>query len=154
IQEVERARLIKLVGAARAAELFPRYSSTQPVALRDAMNAQHAGLEPDPFLERLAQFQAASNNWVVDGRFTTSGKPLLANDPHLGLSAPGVWYLAHLAFPGENLVGGTMAGVPTVLLGHNDHIAWGFTTTQADVEDLVIETVDPKDPARYLTPHG
>lgn len=154
IQEVERVRLNKLLGAARAAELFPPYPESDPVALRDAAKAEHAELAPDLFLERLAQFEAASNNWVVAGRFTKSGKPLLANDPHLGLSAPGVWYLAHLAFAGENLVGGTIAGVPTVVLGHNDHIAWGFTTTQADVEDLVYETIDPKDSTRYLTPRG
>lgn len=153
IDEVERARLNALLGAAKAAELFQQ-TPNAPVALRDAMTVEHADLERDPFLEQLAAFQAASNDWVVSGRFTKSGKPLLANDPHLSFTAPGIWYLAHLAFPNGNVAGGTIAGVPAIVLGHNDHIAWGFTTTQADVEDLVFETIDPKDPGRYLTPHG
>jgi penicillin amidase len=155
IQEVQHARLIKLLGAERAAELFPPYPNSQPITLRDAaVHEQAQSLEADPFLARLARFEAASNNWVVAGRFTRSGKPLLANDPHLGLSAPGVWYLAHLALPTGNVVGGTIAGIPTIVLGHNDHIAWGFTTTHADTADLVFETLDPTDAARYLTPHG
>jgi penicillin amidase len=153
IQEIQHARLIKLLGAERAAELFPPYPNSEPIALRDALALEHAQ-SLDPFLVRLARFEAASNNWVVAGRFTKSGKPLLANDPHLGLSAPGVWYLAHLAFPSGNVVGGTIAGIPTVVLGHNDHLAWGFTTTHADTEDLVFEALDPADETRYLTPHG
>jgi penicillin amidase len=156
IQEVQHARLIKLLGGPRAGELFPPYPQAEPNALRDAAQpAQHAmNISPDAFFDRLAASEAASNNWVVDGRFTKSGKPLLANDPHLGLSAPGVWYLAHLALPSGDVVGGTIAGIPTIILGHNDHIAWGFTTTHADTEDLVIETLDPANPANYLTPHG
>jgi penicillin amidase len=153
VQEIQHARLIKLLGTERAAELFPPYPNSEPIALRDALALEHAQ-SLDPFLARIARIEGASNNWVVAGRFTKSGKPLLANDPHLGLSAPGVWYLAHLAFPAGNVVGGTIAGIPSVILGHNDHIAWGFTTTHADTEDLVFETLDPTDDTRYLTPHG
>ena len=96
----------------------------------------------------------ASNNWVVDGKHSASGKPLLANDPHLDFGAPGPWYLARLKTPGTDIAGATAAGVPLVVIGHNDHIAWGFTTTTADVEDLFIEKIDPADPSRYLTPDG
>ena len=78
----------------------------------------------------------ASNNWVVDGRHSASGKPLLANDPHLLFGAPGPWYLAVLKTPGHEIAGATAPGIPLVVIGHNDHIAWGFTTTTADVEDL------------------
>src|SRR5439155_12786250 len=96
----------------------------------------------------------ASNNWVVDGAHSESGKPLLANDPHLGFSAPGAWYLARLRTPEREVAGATAAGVPLIVIGHNDKIAWGFTTTTADIEDLFIEKLDPADPSRYLTPEG
>jgi penicillin amidase len=96
----------------------------------------------------------ASNNWVVDGRHSASGKPLLANDPHLEFGAPGFWYLARLRTPQHEMAGGTAAGSPFVLVGHNERIAWGLTTTTADVEDLFVEQVDPADPGRYLTPQG
>ena len=98
--------------------------------------------------------EAASNNWVVDGARTASGKPLLANDPHLDFSAPGVWYLARIETPGLTLAGVTAPGTPFIIIGHNDRIAWGFTTTGGDVEDLFVEKPDPADPARYLTPGG
>ena len=101
----------------------------------------------------------ASNNWVLAGSRTASGKPLLANDPHLRLSAPSIWYLAHLALErtGEdvrNFVGATLAGTPSVVLGRGDHVAWGFTNTGTDVEDVFIEKLNPDDPEQYLTPSG
>ena len=91
---------------------------------------------------------------MVDGGHSKSGKPLLANDPHLGFGAPDFWYLARLKTPNGEIAGATAAGVPLVVIGHNQHIAWGFTTTTADVEDLFVEKVDPADPGRYLTPQG
>lgn len=96
----------------------------------------------------------ASNNWVVSGALSRSGKPLLANDPHLGLSAPGLWYLAHLAFPDGNVVGATLPGFPAVILGRNDRIAWGLTNTGADTQDVFVEKLHPSDPSLYLTPDG
>ncbi|HEX3884449.1 MAG TPA: penicillin acylase family protein, partial [Stellaceae bacterium] len=96
----------------------------------------------------------ASNNWVVDGAHSQSGKPILANDPHLGFGAPGFWYLARLKTPQREIAGATVAGTPFVVIGHNDRIAWGFTTSTADIEDLFIEKLDPADPTRYLTPTG
>ena len=101
----------------------------------------------------------ASNNWVVSGARTRSGKPLLANDPHLRLDAPSTWYLAHLALvrPGAaatNVVGATLAGLPLVLLGRGDTLAWGFTNTGPDVQDVFIEKVNPDDAKLYLTPDG
>jgi penicillin G amidase len=83
-----------------------------------------------------------------------TGKPLLANDPHLDYAAPLVWYLARLEAPGLTLAGATMAGAPVMILGHNERIAWGYATTGADVEDLFIEKSDPTDATRYLTPNG
>jgi penicillin amidase len=97
---------------------------------------------------------AASNEWVISGGRTQSGKPILANDPHLDLSAPILWYLARMVTPAGEVKGATVPGLPIILLGQNDHIAWGFTTTGSDVQDLFIETVDPKNANNYLTPQG
>jgi penicillin amidase len=91
---------------------------------------------------------------VIGGERTESGKPLLANDPHLGLSTPSLWYFASLSAPGLAVVGATLPGVPGVILGRNGRIAWGFTNTGSDVQDLFIEALDPSDPERYLTPDG
>ncbi|MET0793282.1 MAG: penicillin acylase family protein [Polyangiaceae bacterium] len=95
-----------------------------------------------------------SNNWAVDGSRSVSGKPLLANDPHLNLSAPSIWYLAHLNAPGLNVIGATLPALPVVMLGRNDHVAWAFTNTESDTQDLFIEKVDTNDPTQYLTPTG
>jgi penicillin G amidase len=95
-----------------------------------------------------------SNAWVVDGTRTESGKPLLANDPHLMLSAPSVWYFAHLHAPGLNVIGATLPGLPTVILGRNDRVAWGYTNTRPDTQDLFVEKTLPGDPSRYSTPEG
>ena len=96
----------------------------------------------------------ASNEWVLSGKRTVSGKPLLANDPHLGLEAPILWYLARIVTPEGSVKGATIPGLPLVLLGQNDNIAWGFTNAGSDVQDLFAETLDPKDPTAYLTPKG
>ena len=90
-----------------------------------------------------------SNNWVVSGAHTVTGKPLLANDTHLELSVPSIWYEAHLSAPGWNVKGFTLPGAPLVVIGHNDQIAWGFTNNGADVQDLYIETFNPAAPAEY-----
>ena len=97
---------------------------------------------------------AASNNWVVSGKHTASGKPLLANDPHLAPSAPPIWYMVHLNAPGLRVAGVTAAGLPGVIIGHNDHIAWGFTNVGPDVQDVYVEKFDPQNPKRYQTPSG
>jgi penicillin amidase len=90
-----------------------------------------------------------SNNWVVSGDHTATGKPLLANDTHLELSIPPIWYEIHLTAPGWNVKGFTLPGAPLVVIGHNDHIAWGFTNNGADVEDLYIEKFNPAAPDEY-----
>lgn len=95
-----------------------------------------------------------SNDWVLSGSRTVGGKPLLANDPHLRLAAPALWYFANLNAPGLSVVGATLPGMPGVILGRNARVAWGFTNTGPDVQDLFIEKVDPADPGRYLTPAG
>src|SRR5262249_35112944 len=132
------------------------YPKDAPTTL-SAMLPIYRGLALDQLYEELAPVIGpiyASNSWVVDGRHSASGKPILANDPHLAFGAPGFWYLARLKTPAQEIAGATAAGVPLVVIGHNDRIAWGFTTTTSDVEDLFVEKVDPADPGRYLTPEG
>ena len=97
---------------------------------------------------------AASNNWVVNGKHTATGKPLLANDPHLPASAPSIWYMVHLSAPGLRVAGVAAPGGPGVIIGHNDRIAWGMTNVGPDVQDLYEEKFDPDHAQRYLTPDG
>lgn len=96
----------------------------------------------------------ASNNWVVSGKRTASGKPLLANDPHLPASAPSIWYMVHLSAPGLRVAGVTAPGLPGVVIGHNERIAWGFTNVGPDVADVYLEKFDTQNPRRYMTPAG
>jgi penicillin amidase len=101
----------------------------------------------------LETFQA-SNNWVVSGKHTASGKPLLANDPHIPASAPNIWYQTELIAPGMHVAGVTFPGAPGIVIGHNDFIAWGATNLGPDVQDVYIEKFDKDNPNRYQTPSG
>ncbi len=96
----------------------------------------------------------ASNEWVIDGSRSTTGKPILANDPHLEMGIPILWYLVRITTPDLTITGATAPGGPLVLLGQNEHIAWGFTTTDSDTQDLFIEREAPGQPGSYLTPEG
>ncbi len=103
---------------------------------------------PGPF----TQPGTASNAWAVDGAHSATGAPLLAGDPHLAFGFPGIWYLARIDTPDTTLAGATAPGVPFMVLGHNRDIAWTFTTTGADTEDVFIET--PVGTGDYATPDG
>ncbi|HKJ92113.1 MAG TPA: penicillin acylase family protein [Longimicrobiales bacterium] len=96
----------------------------------------------------------ASNGWVIGGAHTRSGKPILANDPHLPLEAPSLWYLMAMHADGLDVSGMTLPGSPFVVLGHNRAIAWGMTNAMVDDVDLFVERRDPADSSRYLTPGG
>ncbi len=91
-----------------------------------------------------------SNNWVVNGSHTKSGKVLLANDPHLGHSVPSIWYMIHLKAPELNVTGVSLPGLPLVIIGHNEHVAWGMTNTGPDVQDLYVENFNSRDAKKYL----
>ncbi|MBV9553146.1 MAG: penicillin acylase family protein [Alphaproteobacteria bacterium] len=154
--ELLRARMAQTVSSDDLAFLYPDYPKDGPRTL-----AALAPLYRQLPLERLYAAlpealgpHLASNNWVVDGAHSASGKPLLANDPHLAFSSPGFWYLARLKTPQHEIEGGTIAGAPFVVIGHNEKIAWGFTTTTADIEDLFIEKLDPADPSHYMLADG
>jgi penicillin amidase len=96
----------------------------------------------------------ASNSWVVGGDRSRSGKPLLANDMHLALNAPNIWYLVGLHAPGFDVVGMSLPGAPGVVAGHSRSVAWGFTNAMVDDSDFFIEEVDPQDSTVYRTPDG
>jgi penicillin amidase len=154
--ELLRAKLAQTLSADQIHELFPDYPKDAPVALARLAELTR-GLPLGPLLAALPDDvgpKRASNDWVVDGAHSVTGKPLLANDPHLDYSAPLIWYLARLEAPNLTLAGATVAGSPVLALGHNDRIAWGYTTTNADVEDVFVEKTDPADATRYLTPDG
>lgn len=106
-------------------------------------------------------YRHGSNNWAVSGQHTADGRALLADDMHLGIQVPHIWYRASFVWPDENLPGSdqritgvTLPGTPSMIVGSNGHIAWGFTNTEGDWADAVIIQVDPDDPDSYLTPEG
>ncbi len=120
----------------------PRAAANPLARFADAAAGVSARLPRFP--SAFTQPPSASNEWAVDGRHTVSGAPLLAGDPHLAFGYPGIWYLARIETPARTLVGATGPGVPFLVIGHNERIAWTFTTTGADVQDIFIE--DPSGP--------
>jgi len=154
--ELARLRYAAKIGPERTNEFLPPYPGDTAPPLPD-FKSLYADLSP--MASRLlalspTEMASGSNNWVVSGARSATGKPLLANDPHLGLQAPALWYLAHVSTPAGNVVGGTLPGVPFVILGRTDGVAWGFTTTNGDTQDLFVERIAPDDPESYLTPDG
>ncbi len=154
--EALRARLAERLKPEQIDALWPDVTGDVAPTLdtADLRQAQtlFAGLLrswPDPLTP-----VTASNSWVVAGDRTETGRPILANDPHLGFQAPILWYLARIETPTLKLAGATVPGVPLTILGHNGTVAWGFTTTESDTQDLFLEKLDPVDPDRYLTPDG
>lgn len=159
--ELQRMRLALRLPVERINELLPPYPGDRPLVTADyaalfrtlkvdgTLGAQALAAAPESGIEGVG-----SNNWVVAGTHTTTGAPLLANDPHLKLSAPALWYFARIETPAGKVAGATMPGLPTVVLGQNEHIAWGFTNTGPDVQDLYLERLQPGDPSRYQTPQG
>jgi penicillin G amidase len=132
-------------------------TKSDPVSPETLAKLAHNQIIAAAALDRIglhAEALAASNNWVVSGKRTVSGKPLLSNDPHLRATAPSIWYMVHLSAPGVRVAGVSSAGLPGVIIGHNDRIAWGFTNVGPDVQDLYIEKFDPGNPKRYQTPSG
>ena len=122
--------------------------------LSELMEAERRSFELIGLSPRSLETLQASNNWVVSGKHTASGKPLLANDPHIPASAPNVWYQTELIAPGIHVAGVTFPGIPGIVIGHNERIAWGVTNLGPDVQDLYIEKFDKDNPTKYQTPTG
>ncbi len=168
--EIRRARALLALPPERVDDIIPEYPLPALVAPARPDNAltgtDRAALAPmpqvladDPILTAFgaglqADLAGASNVWAVDGTRSSSGKPLLANDPHLWLSAPSLWYLADVEGETFGAIGGTLPGVPAVLIGRNRDLGWGLTTANVDDQDIFIEEVDPADPSRYRLPDG
>ncbi|MDZ8188816.1 MAG: penicillin acylase family protein [Nostoc sp. ChiSLP02] len=177
--EIERAILLKTLTQEQIEELFPPYPENLPVILSAAGEKENkvkqeressfpasssviSALEsinrPMMALEKLIGSTGVgigSNNWVISGDRTATGKPILANDPHLGVQIPSIWYEVGLhctpksAECPDNVAGFSFPGMLGIIIGHSDRIAWGVTNVQSDVMDLYIEKINPKNPNQY-----
>lgn len=177
--EIQRAILLKTLSPEQLAQIIPPYPENRPVIVPEFQLPAETGRIPQASSARayllaaplFADLQAqadgldtllgpsatsvGSNNWVIAGDRTASGQPLLANDPHLGEQIPSIWYEVglHCEPAGPDcpyqVSGFSFAGVPGVVVGHNERIAWGVTNTGPDVEDLYLEKINPEDPNQY-----
>jgi penicillin amidase len=163
---ITRLRYAAILTPDDVTDLFPPYSANGPFTVDDALG-QHASLDGTdmrvtdhrsgavPLMGTEPSVPAeASNAFVLSGQRTESGKPLLANDPHLGFDAPNLWYLARIDAPGLTLAGATVPGVPFLIIGHNGRVSWGFTTTGAETDTLFAERLDGADGTRIVGPNG
>jgi penicillin amidase len=174
VSELAHAELVKMIGAKKASSL---YDFDPPVELDPAAGLDLSGLSSrlvrnlvgsDVGISFPATTQSAesfpvewnsetwgSNNWVVSGKLTQTGRPILANDPHRTVDiVPSLRYIVHLVSPGWNVIGSTEAGSPGVEGGHNERVGFGWTIFGMDQQDLYVETLDPSDPLRYKTETG
>ncbi len=157
-EEVARSEMVAKLGLEAAMKYLP----TDPVRKFDpdpevnlegidgAVLAGHNSAISIPSLKK----QEGSNNWVVDGTLSATGKPLLASDPHRAVVLPSLRYLVHLVAPGWNVIGSGEPALPGVAIGHNERVGWGFTIVQYDQADLYVEKTDPANPNRYLYKGG
>ncbi len=174
--ELLRARLLAAFGPERMADLFPPYPPEAPIIVPQPAVGPAAREQPATMPQFLARLNLAplaqrvqaldemlgsgmrglgSNNWTVSGALTATGTPILANDPHLGIQMPSIWYEVGLHCQPKdedcrfNVTGFSFAGAPGVIIGHNDRIAWGMTNVGPDVQDLFIEKINPDNPNQY-----
>ena len=152
--EMIRARLVAKLGAERAARLEPGYDPQHPLIVPPGVTYQGLNLgllEQYASIKDLSGFGlvGGSNNWVVDGSMTQSGAPMLCNDPHMRQTVPSIWFECHLVAGDLNVIGTSFPGAPGIIIGHNQHIAWGVTNAVSDVQDLYIEKFNPQQPYQY-----
>jgi penicillin amidase len=154
--ELLRAEIGGILTPAQMDALWPPEPTRGPATL-PASEAILRLFDPMAVAEAIPDIRpadSASNAWVVDSTLANRGKPLRANDPHLGFSAPGYWYLVRIVTPEGDRVGGTLAGQPYVMIGHNGNVAWGLTTTHADTQDLFVEKLVDGAADSYIAPDG
>ena len=165
--ELIRLRLSAKLPKQRIDQLMPPYPGDVVPASMDyaafyrslLLDGQHATSEASLLRLMAAAPESevegvGSNSWVLAGSRSATGHPLLASDPHLKLSTPALWYFARLEAPGLKIAGATLPGLPGVVMGQNEHIAWGLTNTGPDVQDSYLERINPDDPQQYQTPEG
>ncbi|AOT10634.1 hypothetical protein S4054249_22500 [Pseudoalteromonas luteoviolacea] len=150
--EIQRALVVKALGAEKANEFLPEVPMEQlQLAAQHVNNTdfdQMLGEYHNP--DYIPKKHVGSNNWVISGKHTKTGKPLLANDPHLVNSIPSIWYLARLEGKDLHTVGATFPGLPFVVIGRNQHLAWGVTNMMADTQDIYLEKINPLNRNQYL----
>lgn len=159
--EVHRAQLSTLLSAERLADILPD-DPTKPTAVlppyQDVIEKplpEQTGFLQDPLSPfNTADLAGASNVFAAGPARSAAGGSLLANDPHLGLTAPSIWYLARLELPTGGIIGATIPGMPLMLVGRSDQLGWGLTSAYLDDQDVVIEQINPANPDEYLTPEG
>ncbi len=162
--EVLRAQISLVLPPERLADILPDDPGQGIAALPD-----YASLMPGTFAQATTKtayldtplspfhsrdFAGASNAWAAMPGKAAAGGSLLANDPHLGLTAPSIWYLARLQLPTGGVIGGTIPGMPVVLVGRSERLGWGLTSSYLDDQDVIIEKLNPANPQEYLTPEG
>ncbi|WP_106588534.1 penicillin acylase family protein [Salsuginibacillus halophilus] len=132
-------------------DLMPAYPADGPNVLEanreHSVNVAHHFQDIGPLIPPPDH---GSNNWVVSGEHTKSGEPLLANDPHLSLMTPSIWYESHLSGPDHQVTGVVFPGVPGIVVGHNEHVAWGVTNVSPDVQDVFLEQRNEDNPHEFL----
>ncbi|WP_170418562.1 penicillin acylase family protein [Ruegeria arenilitoris] len=131
---------------------LPEYAALFPDLPRYAASSEPAAAWLNPVPQR--GLAGASNAWSAAPSRSATGGTLLANDPHLGLTAPGIWYLARLELAKGGVIGATIPGIPAVMSGRSDRLGWGLTSSYLDDQDVHIEKVNPDNPEEYLTPEG
>jgi penicillin amidase len=153
--DLTAARILEKVGEARMEEAFPVWPDDAPLVLpsrpEDLQGLSSALSESVRLLHRVTvpSVLGGSNNWVVSGVRSVTGKPILANDPHLQLTNPSVWWEAHLVCPTIDVSGAAIPGLPGIIVGHNREVAWGITNVQADDVDFYIEKINPDNLRQY-----
>ncbi|MBW2056346.1 MAG: penicillin acylase family protein [Deltaproteobacteria bacterium] len=153
--DLTAARILEKVGEERLRDAFPVWPGDAPFVVPSETKALSGfsshGSEAARLVEGLMGFPigAASNNWVVSGKKSVTGRPILANDPHLELTNPSLFWEVHLVCPGIDVSGVAIPGTPGVSLGHNRHVAWGITNVMVDDVDFYIEKINPRDPRQY-----
>ncbi|MFN3335543.1 MAG: penicillin acylase family protein, partial [Caldilinea sp.] len=158
--ELLNQRLVQALGPERAAQILPDYPPNGIIILAhveiDDAAAAHLS-EIDRALEidfGRGGRESGSNNWVIAGSRTESSMPILANDPHLGTSIPSIWYLAEMQGDTLHAIGSTFPGLPAIVIGHNERMAWGVTNVGPDVQDLYVERINPANPNQYEVDGG
>jgi penicillin amidase len=153
--DLTAGKILDKVGETKFKEAFPAWPGDSPVIVPEGI--QMSAMLSDPILKTLSQIEkqvnlpapGASNIWVVAGSRSAGGKPILANDPHLMLTNPSIWWEAHMVCPTINVSGFTIAGAPGIAMGRNRHVAWGITNVQVDDVDFFIEKINPDNPLQY-----
>ncbi|MFQ5603032.1 MAG: penicillin acylase family protein [bacterium] len=156
--EIVLYRLVNELGLEKVREIFPDFPAQGPFIV--ASEQKKTSLEMQHFLQKglslrkilgISGAHLGSNSWVVSGNLTDCGKPILANDPHLELRMPSIWYEMHLVCDDLNVAGVTLPGTPGVLIGHNLEAAWGLTNGMIDDVDFYFEKVNPDSASQYWT---